>query len=114
MTITMYIHHEIHDADAMQEGGADIDTQLTSLGHDFSETWYGDASMQHALLVAEFGSSADVVTHFRAISDSGLDDALGTVFTITHADVVGDVDDEARAVLGQWDFFHFLAPAPMG
>jgi hypothetical protein len=112
----MYIHHEILDPEAMAAGPpAGLDERLESLGHDFTETWYVAGDMSHALLIAEFASSQDMVTHFNELDASGFtEQANGNVFEITSADVIGDVDDDARAVLSRYDFVNFLAPMPQG
>ena len=71
--------------------------------------------MSHALLIAEFASSRDVVTHFNELDASGFtEQAIGKVFEITSADVIGDVDDDARTVLSRYDFVNLLAPTPQG
>jgi hypothetical protein len=112
----MYIHHKILDPEAMAAGPpAGLDERLESLGHDFAETWYFAGDMSHALLIAEFASSQDMVTHFNELDASGLlEQANGNVFEITSADVIGDVDDDARAALSRYDFVNFLAPMPQG
>lgn len=112
----MYIHHKILDPEAMAAGPpADLDERLESRGHDFTETWYVTGDMSHALLIAEFGSSQDMVAHFNELDASGFtEQAIGKVFEITSADVIGDVDDDARAALSRYDFVNFLAPMPQG
>ena len=112
----MYIHHKILDPEAMAAGPpAGLDERLESRGHDFTETWYVAGDMSHALLIAEFGSSQDMVTHFDELDASGFtEQAIGNVFEITSADVIGDVDDDARAALSRYDFVNFLAPMPQG
>ncbi len=114
MSITMYIHHDIHDPDAMAAGApGELDERLESLGHDFTETWYAAADMSHALLIAEFPTSQDLVTHFTELRDSGFEEmAFGKIFDITSADVIGEVDDDARAVLSRYDFVNYMAPMP--
>lgn len=110
--IMVYAHHVMHNPSAITEGSKEVDEQLRALGHDWSEEWFMSDDMQHALLIADFGSSKDVATHFTFMHESGFADVIGTAFTIPHMDVVGDVDDEARAVLGRFDFVHYLTPAP--
>jgi hypothetical protein len=112
----MYIHHKILDPEAMAAGPpAGLDERLESLGHDFTETWYFAQDMSHALLIAEFASSRDVVAHFNELDASGFtEQAIGKVFEITSADVIGDVDDAARAALSRYDFVNLLAPTPQG
>lgn len=113
MSVTMYIHHVMHDPAAMAEGPGDFDDKLRSLGHDVSERWFGSSDMGQALLIAEFGGSQDVVTHFTTLEEFGFSDqVLGKVFSITSADVIGDLDDEARAVLSRYDFVNYLEPMP--
>ena len=86
-----------------------------SLGHDFTETWYIAEDMSHALLIAEFASSQDMVTPFNELDASGFtEQANGKEFEITSAVVIGDVDDDARAALSRCDFVNFLAPMPQG
>jgi hypothetical protein len=114
-TITMYAHHVIHDADAMLADGRRVDATLAELDHDWVEQTYISEDLQHLLLIAEFGSSQDLVTHFEALERLGYSDTyLGKVFTVTSADVVGDVDDAARAVLAGYDFVNVLSPPPEG
>ncbi|HKJ57450.1 MAG TPA: hypothetical protein VJ978_15840 [Nitriliruptoraceae bacterium] len=113
MSVTMYIHHVMHEPEAMAEGSGEVDDKLRSLGHEFSERWFVSSDMSHALLIAEFGGSQDVVTHFTTLEEFGFSDqVLGNVFSITSADVVGDLDDEARAVLAKYDFVNSLEPMP--
>ena len=92
-----------------------LDERRESLDHDFTETWYVTEDMSHALLIAEFASSQDVVTHFNELEASGFaEQATGKVFEITSADVIGHVDNAARAVLSTYDFVNFLAPMLQG
>lgn len=112
MSITIYAHHVMHDPSVFAEDNEEVDEQLGALGHDWSEEWFFTDDMQHALLIAEFGGSQDVVTHFTFMQESGFADVIGTAFSIPHMDVVGDVDDEARAVLGMFDSVHYVAAGP--
>ena len=113
MSITMYIHHDVHQPEVMAEGDEGVRAKLDSLGHDVQERWFASADMGHALLISEFGSSRDVVLHFEALEELGFTaEALGTIFTITSADVVGELDDEARTLLSKYDFVNFLEAMP--
>lgn len=113
MAITMYAHHVVHDAEKMMADSEDVTGTLAGLGHDWSEQVFVGEDMQHLLLIAEFGGSEDVVTHFRALEELGYSDTyLGTVFSVTSADVVGDLDDDAREVLSRYDFVHVVSAPP--
>lgn len=115
MSIKLYAHHVLHDPSVLEDDAEEVDEQLRALGHDWSEEWFFSDDMQHALVVGEFGSSADLVTHFTAMIDSGFDAAFGTALEVPHMDFVGDVDAEARAVLARLPIsIHYLSPAPSG
>ncbi len=112
MSITIYVHHVIHDPDGMAAGPPDdLGEKLQALGHDYSETWYRSPDMSCALLIMEFATSQDVLAHFTALKESGFEEmALGKIFDITSADIVGDIDGEARAFMATYDFVNFMSP----
>ena len=54
-----------------------------------------------------------MAAHFNALEEFGFSDqVLGTLFSITSADVIGDLDDEARTVMSTYDFVNFLEHVP--
>jgi hypothetical protein len=113
MTVMLYAHHVVHDPQAMMEGAAGANAALSAAGHDWSEDLYADADMRHVLIVARFGSSTDLATHFRLMEEQGFAGLVGTVFDFTSVDVVGDVDDDARAALAfLGESVHFLSAPP--
>lgn len=87
---------------------------MRTLGHDWTETALASEDLRHVLLVAEFGAPEDLVAHFEALEGEGWPGVLDGLARITVADVIGEVDDASRALLGKYDFVHFLSPVPDG
>lgn len=109
--ITMYAHHEVQDPTIFEQLGG-LDESLRALGHDWTETALASEDLRHVLLVAEFGAPEDLVAHFEALEGEGWPGVLDGLARITVADVIGEVDDASRALLGKYDFVHFLSPVP--
>jgi hypothetical protein len=114
MTVTMYAHHEVLDKEAMASGGPqEMRARMEERGHDVTETWYAADDMSSSLLVAEFGSSQDLLAHIEILEEFGYSEVVGTVFDLT-TDIVGDLDDETRAAVSKYDFITVMAPVPHG
>ncbi len=114
MTVTMYAHHDALDKEAMAAGPPpEFHVRMKERGHDFTETWYAADDMSSSLLVAEFGSSQDLLAHIEILEEFGYSEVVGTVFDLTTA-IIGDLDDETMAAVSKYDFITVMAPSPHG